>query len=363
MIKTQSNVIAFQLPNNSTIFKVTLNKALEAGDKINAETQTRTDTEVGLWLLKSTSRPNSAPAATMTLAQASTAAWASLQEYTVETGDGICGETTFYIHRCVGKTVYFTNFTITRESEAIGDEFTLETVSDYEDFESYAGEGKTVTFKRNFTEGNWTTLVLPFSATTAQVVAAFEYPNDCDFANIKSMTVNNQGTGSISYVTTDHITANTPVLAKIKPNDGLSGKQGFTADEYKFTGVTVVNPASADAVTATSNDGNVRMYGVYKNTAKADINESSFYFIAGGKFYDKSWLSNMTPFTAYIVPQTTSGNTLKGLTFEEDSATGINETLRYENETLRYENYNLAGQKVGKEYKGMVIKKGKKIIR
>ena len=71
----------------------------------------------------------------------------------------------------------------------------------------------------------------------------------------------------------------------------------------------------------------------------------------------------MTPFTAYIVPKTTIGNTLKGLTFEEDNATGINETLRYENETLRYENsFNLAGQKVGKGYKGMVISKGRKII-
>ena len=61
----------------------------------------------------------------------------------------------------------------------------------------------------------------------------------------------------------------------------------------------------------------------------------------------------------------------------KEDATGINETsLRdYENETLRYENENcqlstvncqfdtnLAGQRVGKDYKGMVISKGKKII-
>ena len=215
-----------------------------------------------------------------------------------------------------------------------------------------------------FNNGKWTTLVLPFDVTAAQLGAAFEYADECELANIKSMTVTAQGTGSISYVTTNHITANTPILAKIKPNDGLSGK-GFTANEYVFTDVKVVNPESAEAVTATSTDGKVTMYGVYKNTARADIDSNS-YFLSGGKFYDWSWLSNMTPFTAYIVPQTkTSGNTntLKGLTFEEDNATGINETLRYENETLRYENsFNLAGQKVGKGYKGMVISKGRKII-
>ncbi len=368
MIKTQSEVMAFQLPNSSTIFKVTLNKALEAGDKINAETQTRTDTEVGLWLLTSTSRPKSAPAATMTLATASTAEWVSLPEYRVETGDGICGETTFYIHRCVGKTVYFTNFTITRESEAIGDDFTLETVSDYENFESYAGENKTVTFKRNFTEGKWTTLVLPFSVNATQLGEAFEYANDCELANIQSMTVNEQGTGSISYVTTNQITANTPVLAKIKPNDGLTGG-GFTANEYVFSGVRVVNSETA---TATSNDGNVTMYGVYENTARSGFSslaDEEAYFLYNGKFYDFSWLSNMTPFTAYIVPQTTSGNALKGLTFEEDSATGIiNLNVNPNRNSLSTgegwgEVYNLAGQKVGKGYKGMVIKKGKKVIK
>ncbi len=46
----------------------------------------------------------------------------------------------------------------------------------------------------------------------------------------------------------------------------------------------------------------------------------------------------------------------------ESDATGINETLRYENETLRYENYNLAGQRVGNNYKGMRLKKGMKTI-
>lgn len=303
-----------------------------------------------------------------TLTSTESDAWLSLPEYVVESGDGICGETTFYIYRSVGSSCFFTNFTITRESEAIGDDFTLETVSDYENFESYAGKNKTVTFKRNFNEGKWTTLVLPFSVNATQLSEAFEYANDCELANIQSMTVNEQGTGSISYVTTDHITANTPVLAKIKPNDGLTGG-GFTANEYVFSGVRVVNSETA---TATSNDGNVTMYGVYENTARSGFSslaDEEAYFLYNGKFYDFSWLSNMTPFTAYIVPKTTSGNALKGLTFEEDSATGIiNLNVNPNLNSLSHgegwgESFNLAGQKVGKEYKGMVIKKGKKVIK
>jgi hypothetical protein len=290
-----------------------------------------------------------------------------MTSYTVTTNDGLCGQNIFYIYRANNNNTYFNNFTITREGQGDDTNITLETVSDYDDFESYAGEGKTVTFKRSFNNGKWTTLVLPFNVTAAQLGAAFEYADECELANIQSMTVTAQGTGSISYVTTSHITANTPILAKIKPNDGLSGKEGFTANEYVFTGVTVVNPESAGAVTATSTDGNVTMYGVYKNTARADIDNNS-YFLSGGKFYDWSWLSNMTPFTAYIVPQTTSGNTLNGLTFEEDNATGIiNLNVNPNLDSLSHregwgESFNLAGQKVGKDYQGLKIKKGVKII-
>ena len=114
------------------------------------------------------------------------------------------------------------------------------------------------------------------------------------------------------------------------------------------------------------------MYGVYENTARSGFSslaDEEAYFLYNGKFYDFSWLSNMTPFTAYIVPQTTSGNALKGLTFEEDSATGIiNLNVNPNRNSLSTgegwgEVYNLAGQKVGKGYKGMVIKKGKKVIK
>lgn len=371
----KGSTYAFLMTNNNTFFKVTLNNALVAGDKIKAEIfgpkiKDNTEQTRGLWMSTATSRPGSAPTATLSVTNTSTSsdAWLTSEDYTVTMGDGICGETTFYIYRATANSTYFTDFTITTSSTGDDTNITLETVSDYENFESYAGENKTVTFKRNFTEGNWTTLVLPFNVTAAQLGAAFEYANDCELANIQSMTVNNQGTGSISYVTTDHITANTPVLAKIKPNDGLTGG-GFTANEYVFSGVTVVNSETA---TATSNDGNVTMYGVYENTARSGFSslaDEEAYFLYNGKFYDFSWLSNMTPFTAYIVPQTTGSHALKGLTFEEDSATGIiNLNVNPNLNSLSHgegwgESFNLAGQKVGKEYKGMVIKKGKKIIR
>lgn len=118
MIKNQGGELAFQHTNNNTYFKVVLNKALEAGDVISARMQSRTDTDLGLWLSTATPRPETEPTSKIVLATASSQAWVTAPTYTVAAGDGICGETTFYIYRHTGKGTYFNTFTITREVAA-----------------------------------------------------------------------------------------------------------------------------------------------------------------------------------------------------------------------------------------------------
>ncbi len=349
----KGSTYAFLMTNSDTFFKVSLDKALAVGDKIKAdiygpkikdEEQPR-----GLWLTTASSRPKSAPTATLSVTNTSTSsdAWMASSDYIVTTDDGICGETTFYIYRATGNSTYFTNFIITREGQVIGDDITLDAATDYENFDDYVGEGKNVTLRRNFTEGKWTTLVLPFSVTTAQLVAAFDHADDCELAKIKSMSVA-QGKGSIHYTTVSSIEANEPVLAKIKPNE--SGK-------YVFNGVTVVAPTS---VVSTSTDGKVEMHGVYKTTSYTKISEDA-YFLSGGKFYDWSYLSNMSPFSAYLLPVGENKPSSLSISMEETGIENVNANGNVNaNEN---ESYNLAGQRVTKEYNGIVIIKGKKVLK
>ena len=112
MIKKQSNIIAFCHTNNTTYFKVVLPNALQNGDVISADIY-RGDSGYGVWLSSSTPRPGSAPTAKIITA-GSSKAWETGLTYTVATGDGICGETTFYVYRATGNSTYFTNLTITR---------------------------------------------------------------------------------------------------------------------------------------------------------------------------------------------------------------------------------------------------------
>ena len=118
LIAKQGGSFAFSITNNNTFFKVVLNQELKVGDVINARTYTRTDTELGIWLSTSDTRPGSCNAA-LTCEEATTASWADLSSYVIPEGSELVGAKTFYIYRSVGKTVYFDEFTITRAGTAV----------------------------------------------------------------------------------------------------------------------------------------------------------------------------------------------------------------------------------------------------
>ena len=126
MIKSQGGTMAFQLTNNDTFFKLELDNALAAGDKIDVKMQSRTDADLGLWLSKETSRPAAAPTSALNLPTAASAAWVDVTTYTVADGDGICGEKTIYIYRATGKSTYFADFKVTRGAVAERKEITFD---------------------------------------------------------------------------------------------------------------------------------------------------------------------------------------------------------------------------------------------
>lgn len=128
LIGKQGNSFAFSITNNDTFFKVVLDKPLKVGDVINARSYSRTDTEVGIWLSTSNSRPSSCDA-TLTCEKADAQSWVDLSTYIIPEGSELVGATTFYIYRSVGKTVYFDEFTITRAGAEVSLSFPAENYS------------------------------------------------------------------------------------------------------------------------------------------------------------------------------------------------------------------------------------------
>ncbi len=104
----------FTMTNSNTMFKVVLSSALQNGDEISTVFYPNSGSDGnGLWFSTGSTIPGSAPTAKATTSSVS--AWTDIS-YTVSTGDGICGETAFYIYRATSTSTTFQNFTITRAS-------------------------------------------------------------------------------------------------------------------------------------------------------------------------------------------------------------------------------------------------------
>ena len=116
LIKSQSSTMAFCCTNNGTFFKIVLPIVLQAGDVISADVY-RGGSKYGIWLSTSSSRPDSAPTSKIITAGSSNA-WENDLTYTVTAGDGIVGESTFYIYRATSNSTYFTDIKISRNITA-----------------------------------------------------------------------------------------------------------------------------------------------------------------------------------------------------------------------------------------------------
>ena len=116
LITKTGNQFGFGLTNSNTFFKVVLDHALKADDVISFNIKEVDATGNGLWFTTASSRPQDSnpPTAKSVVNPNTSQSWVTAPTYTVATGDGICGETTFYIYRATGKSTYFNTFTITR---------------------------------------------------------------------------------------------------------------------------------------------------------------------------------------------------------------------------------------------------------
>lgn len=132
----------FCMTNNNTIFKIELNKALEAGDVITASSYggDKNGTAKGIWVTTTEARPSSAPACSAA-ATTPTTMTANFLNYTVAANDGYVGATTLYVHRAAGATQDFDLFVVTRTVAAAAAPTITTDLSSTAD--AFVGEAKT----------------------------------------------------------------------------------------------------------------------------------------------------------------------------------------------------------------------------
>ena len=193
-----------------------------------------------------------------------------------------------------------------------------------------------VTLNRSFSTEYYNSLVLPFSLTADQVTAAFgEGTTVYSYSNTDGDNIN-------FATSTTGIAANIPVLIKTATK----------STSFAFPNVDIVNNA-----TPTAPGKNWNFVGSYnaKTVIPADAYEMFNNTLYKSNGTDSYFIKG---FRAYIAPAAVTS--AKPMLIINGVATSIDKVIT--NIDKEGNLYNLAGQRVSKNTKGIVIKNGKKVI-
>lgn len=231
----------------------------------------------------------------------------------------------------------FTRFRLTR----IGDLDKVTLSEDGTEAPAASSDYQDVVLSRTFNANAWNTLILPFDVSAETVTSVFG--SNAKVATFTGVTTS-EGNYTLSFATsTEGIKANTLVLIY-----GVDSKSEFTFSSVKM------KPTASLAVTA---DG-VSFTGSYTT---ATLPAGSFYLSSDNNFYKANGSEQAKGTRAYFTLPDASAAKSVTLTVNGKTTTGIG--LINVDEAQSEKVFNLAGKRVDKTAKGIVIVGGKKIIR
>lgn len=210
-------------------------------------------------------------------------------------------------------------------------------------FDIAASKGSNVSYDRTFTQNQPCTVCLPFALTAEELEKV---------GKAYTLSAVNGSTATFTPVTA--IEAYKPYL--LIPSDG--GKLLENIDATKD-----ITAVPADAKTSVS--GSYSFVGTLqaKESVKQEGMEIYGFSAKNGKFVHASDKASIDAFRAYIAVPTPALSTAASRSIDIDfgGTTGINEIQNAQSSSAAA-TYNVAGKRVGKNYKGVVISNGKKMI-
>lgn len=206
-----------------------------------------------------------------------------------------------------------------------------------------ASTGSKVSYDRNFTKDQPCTIYLPFALTADEL------------ANVgKAYTLSAVNGSTATFTLVQEIKAYTPYL--LIPSASNKLLENIVAPKD----ITAV-PAEAK----TSVPGGYSFVGTLqaKESVKTPNTEVYGFSADGGKFVRVGENASIDAFRAYIAVPTTALSTAASRSIDIDfgGTTGINE-IQNAHSSSAAATYDVAGKRVDKNYKGVVIRNGKKMI-
>ena len=195
-------------------------------------------------------------------------------------------------------------------------------------------ENNTISYDRSFTVDQTSTVCLPFALTADEVTAAGDF-----------------------YAFTG-VTGNTLKFTKVSTTEAYTPYVFIPSATTPFASLTGKTVIASDGKDCKVTNGSYTFQGTL---AHKYVN-SGDYGYSGGQFKKAGSSVTINAFRAYFTTTDSSSPSALDINFVED-ATGIEE-IEAQQADVKADGiaYNLAGLPVGKDYKGIVIVNGKKIM-
>ena len=211
-----------------------------------------------------------------------------------------------------------------------------------------ASKSSKVSYDRNFTNGQACTICLPFALTAdelAKVGKAY---------SLSSVNASKVNASKATFTLVQEIKAYTPYLL-------IPSADGKLLEEIAETKDITAVPADAK----TSVSGSYSFVGTLqaKESVKQEGMEIYGFSASKGKFVHVGADASINAFRAYIAVPSTALSTAASRSIDIDfgGTTGINE-IQNAHSSSAAATYDVAGKRVDKNYKGVVIRNGKKMI-
>lgn len=206
-----------------------------------------------------------------------------------------------------------------------------------------ASKDSKVSYDRNFIQDQPSTICLPFALTTEELAKVG-----------KAYTLSAVNGSKATFTPVTAIEAYKPYLLIPSANGKLLENIAATKDI-----------ANAPTEAKTSVSGSYSFVGTLqaKKSVKQEGMEIYGFSATQGKFVHAGTNASINAFRAYISVPTTALSTAASRSIDIDfgGTTGINEIQNAQSSSAAA-TYNVAGKRVGKNYKGVVISNGKKMI-
>ena len=206
-----------------------------------------------------------------------------------------------------------------------------------------ASKGSKISYDRNFIQDRSCTICLPFALTADELAKVG-----------KAYTLSAVSSSKATFTPVTAIEAYKPYLLIPSADGKLLEKIAATKD---------IADAPAEAKTSVS--GGYSFVGTLqaKTSVKTPNTEVYGFSADGGKFVRVGENASIDAFRAYIAVPTTALSTAASRSIDIDfgGTTGINEIQNAQSSSAAA-TYDVAGKRVGKNYKGVVICNGKKMI-